>query len=78
MTDHDMLNDFADRAVKGDGQFAIAYAIMRLAGEHRQLQENLTFGDANNPNRAHGTFEKIAMVLEDIAGTMEAAQRDAG
>jgi len=76
MSDRDILDDFASRARAGDGQFAIAFSIMRLAREHRTLQENLTFGEINNPNRVQGVFEKIAMVLEDISQALEAMRED--
>lgn len=66
-----MLDLCDRRATAGDGQFAIAYAILTLAKEHRQLQENLTFGDwADHEHRTQGVFEKLAMAVEDVASAI--------
>lgn len=65
----ELLPVFRDHAEKGDGQFAIAYAILRLTGEHRKLQENLTFG--NGSPRVQGVLERLAMGVDDIAKAID-------
>lgn len=65
MADQSTLNTFEKRAVAGDGLFAIAFALLTLAAEHRRLQENLTFGDGS-ANRSPGTLEKLAMGVDDL------------
>lgn len=62
----DAMKFFEEKALSGDGQFAIAFAVLKLAREHRQLQENLTFGDGSG-NRTPGVMEKLAMEVGDIA-----------
>lgn len=57
---HDSVTEeFRTRALNGDGQFAIAFAIMRL-------REDLCFGDGSG-DRITGTLEKLAMSVTDIA-----------
>lgn len=71
MPHREILSQFLTKAQAGDGQFAIAYSILTLATEHRKLQENLTFGDGSG-DRTPGTFEKIAMVMDDMNTTLSA------
>lgn len=71
MPHREILSQFLHEARRGDGQFAIAYSILMLATEHRKLQENLTFGDGSG-DRTQGTFEKIAIVMDDINTTLSA------
>lgn len=70
----DLIALFADKARAGDGQFAIAFALLTLAAEHRALQQNLTFGDGS-ADRAPGVLEHIATSLREISETMR--DRDA-
>lgn len=63
----EMMKLCEDKAEK-DGSYAIAYALLVLAGEHRTLQENLTF---SGHSRSHpGVLEKIGMEMETIGSAI--------
>lgn len=51
--------EFRKRALDGDGQFAIAFALMRL-------REDLCFGDGSG-ERQQGPLEVIARAASDMA-----------
>lgn len=62
----DMMEKFEKKAEK-DGSYAIAYALLVLAREHREFQENMTFGkDWLGSNRYPGVGEKIGMEMADL------------
>lgn len=63
--DPDMLRLCEKKAEAGDGQFAIAYALLRLVQSHEALRKDLCFGpgDGTYP----GVLEKIGMEAQSIA-----------
>ncbi len=63
--DDEMLRDFGVKA-KADGQFAIAYAILKLTSEFREYRQAMTFGPENTQHRYPGIGEKIGMELDDL------------
>jgi len=60
-----LSDEFEDQARRGDGQFAIAYALLRLADSHEKLRRDLCFG--RSPTSRPGVLEKIAIELTDLA-----------
>ncbi len=63
-----LLDALEKDALSGDRMAAIAFGIIALAAEHRELQRNLTFGDwKNGSSRVQGVFERLAMNTADIA-----------
>jgi hypothetical protein len=71
MTKH-LLEEFEDRARKGDGQFAIAYALLRMAENHEKLRNDLCFGGNSYP----GVLEKIGIELAEIASAVKLLEAD--
>ena len=70
-----ILDEFEDKARAGDGQFAIAYALLRLADTHEKLRGDLCFGQtATSPP---GVLEKVGMPLSllSIARSKSARSR---
>lgn len=78
--DPEMLKLFRAKAEK-DGAFAVAFAVLTLANEHRQLQDHLTF---SGPGHHPGVLEKIGIEMADLAlaaggmaqGLRDIAERD--
>lgn len=56
-------NKFHAAALKGDGQFAIAYALLVLADAHNNLTKELCSGSAHDP----GALENVGIELGAIA-----------
>lgn len=68
-----ILATFEQKA-QADGLYAVAYSILVLSSELRELQQNLTFGDTSaGGSRIQGVLEKLAMGTGDIA---EALRRE--
>ena len=68
------VNLFLQKAEQGDGQFAIAYAIMRMAEAHDSLRQDLCFGKNSGPGLMYpGCLEKIGMELADISASVQSA-----
>lgn len=66
-----ILDDFEDRARAGDGTFAIAYALVRLAVSHEKMRNNLCVGSEKSP----GSLEKIGMELAELASAVNNLDR---
>lgn len=61
-----------EKARKGDGAFAVAFALLELAGEQKKTAralDNLGFND-ERPTGAPGTTEAIAIELKRIADAL--------
>jgi hypothetical protein len=63
-----LLDEFEDRARKGDGQFAIAYALLRLAETSEHLRSDLCYGSTAAP----GVLENVGMELGNVAKAVQA------
>lgn len=63
--DEEMLKLCERKAEDGNGQFAIAYAILRPTRETSELRADLCFGPSNG--RVPGVLEKLAMGVDDLA-----------
>lgn len=50
-----------DRARKGDGAFAVAFAIMRLADQQRRVANEINSLGLGNAATPHGALEYLAM-----------------
>lgn len=64
---------FEDRARKGDGSFAVAYALMQLAAAQKSTAyqlERLGLGGAASP---FGAIEHLAMTLDAGMGLIASA-----
>ncbi|HKR16247.1 MAG TPA: hypothetical protein VJM81_02525 [Rhizorhapis sp.] len=68
MTKH-ILDEFEDRARAGDGQFAIAYAVLRMAESHEKLRGDLCFG--RTQTSPPGVLEKIGMEMAELASAVK-------
>ena len=64
-----LLDDFEDRARSGDGKFAIAYALLRLADTHEKLRGDLCFG--RNSDSPPGVLEKIGIEMAELASAVK-------
>jgi hypothetical protein len=62
---------FEDRARKGDGAFAIAFALMELAQAQKATAGALDALGFNGGSSAPGTTEKLAMELARVADALE-------
>lgn len=56
-------NQFAARADVGSGDFAVAYALLRVAAALRDLG----FGDSQRAGAPNGTGERLAMEVAEVA-----------
>lgn len=65
----EMLKICEDKAEK-DGSYAIAYAILSLAREHRKFSEQMTYGWSDVPNAPPGVLEKIGMEMETVGSAI--------
>lgn len=63
--DDELLDQFSAKARAGDGQFAIAYAILRAVEAQDRMREDFGFGP--HDHTYPGIFEKVAVVLDDLA-----------
>lgn len=64
-----LLDEFEDKARAGDGQFAIAYALLRMAETHEKLRGDLCFGQtATSPP---GVLEKIGIEMAELASAVK-------
>lgn len=63
-----LSDEFEDRAREGDGQFAIAYALLRLAESHEKFRGDLCFGRTSTST---GVLEKIGMELAELASAVQ-------
>lgn len=55
---------FEDKARKGDGSFAVAYSLLKLATSFEKYRSEMGFGDGER--RYPGIGEKIGMELADL------------
>lgn len=61
---------FEEKARKGDGSFAIAYALMQIAEQQKSIAYQigrLGLGDAASP---HGALELLGMTVSESAQTI--------
>jgi hypothetical protein len=68
-----LLDEFEDRARAGDGQFAIAYGLLRLAESHERLRGDLCFG--RTATSAPGVLEKIGIEMAELASAVKSLER---
>ncbi|MEO5492955.1 MAG: hypothetical protein ABIR08_02890 [Sphingomonas sp.] len=62
---------FEDKARAGDGQFAIAFALMALAREHERLANKVGQIGFDGPANNMGALEYIGVRLGDVASALE-------
>lgn len=68
---------FLAKAEKGDGQFAIAYALLQIADEAASLRRDLCLGTNAGDAASPGVLEMIAIELGALANATQAiADRD--
>lgn len=63
--DDELLEQFSAKAKAGDGQFAIAYALLRVVEAQDRMREDFGFGPYDR--KYPGIFEKLAMGMDDLA-----------
>ena len=67
-----LLDDFEEKARSGDGKFAIAYALLRLAETHEKLRGDLCFGQTlTSPP---GVLEKIGIEMAELASAVKSLE----
>lgn len=63
-----ILDEFEDRARQGDGRFAIAFALLRLAETQEKLRGDLCFGQTSDS--PPGVLEKLGIEMGDLAAAV--------
>jgi hypothetical protein len=64
---------FEEKARAGDGQFAMAYALLKLAQNHERLATKVGYlgFDAPGSHPAPGALEFIGMQMRDLVEVMQ-------